>query len=243
MTTVVSDRAYKYQDAVARAVLILNSTGIMDWNGHVSLRDETEPGTMWINSRNASRSAIKRSDVLPYDLHADRPLGGDDEPPSEYHIHREIYLKRPEVNGIVHAHPPFILTLSIDGHALLPVSASVGSFLPERGAPEFDAAVLINTAERGKAMTAALGDAPMVVLRQHGAVTVGRSMKEAAVRMLCAENTAVLQHQALQVGTPKYLKGEELAVLSREYWVVAIDKFWKYNEEKARRAGAFDELD
>lgn len=234
---------YDYRDAVARAVRILNAAGVMDWNGHVSVRDDDAPRTIWINSRNAGRSTIRRSDVLHFDLASEKSLAGEDEPPSEYHIHREIYLARPEVQGVVHAHPTFVLTLSIDGHPLRPVTASVGTFLPEAGAPEFDTPVLINTAERGKAMTAALGDAPMVVLRQHGAVTVGRSMKEAVVRMLCAENTAMLQYRALQIGTPRYLQGEELRRLSREYWVVAVDKFWNYNEETARRTGALDGLD
>jgi 3-hydroxy-2-methylpyridine-4,5-dicarboxylate 4-decarboxylase len=243
MTTPALSNAETYQDAIARAVRICNMADVMDWNGHVSMRDPNSPTIMWINSRNASRSTIRKRDIVPFDLESGKPVGNVDEPPSEFHIHREIYRVRPEINGVVHAHPTYILTLSIDGHALLPVTASVGSFLPEAGAPEFDAACLINTEERGRALAQALGTAPMVVLRQHGAATVGRSMKEAVVRMLCAERTAMLQYQALQVGTPKYLRGEELRKLETEYWVVAVDKFWNYNEETARRAGALDDLD
>jgi ribulose-5-phosphate 4-epimerase/fuculose-1-phosphate aldolase len=243
VSATLTQNADMCRDAIARAVRICNMADVMDWNGHVSMRDPDAPSTMWINSRNASRSTIRKRDIVPFDLDKGLPIGDVDEPPSEYHIHREIYRVRPDVGGIVHSHPNYILTLSIAGHPLLPVTASVGSFLPEAGAPEFDAASLINTEARGRALAAALGDAPMVVLRQHGAVTVGRTMKEAVVRMLCAEQTAMFQYQALQVGTPKYLRGEELRNLQREYWVVAVDKFWNYNEETARRAGALDELD
>jgi ribulose-5-phosphate 4-epimerase/fuculose-1-phosphate aldolase len=241
--TAVHPTPLAYQQLIARAVRMCNAAGVMDWNGHVSVRDEGAPNTMWINSRSSSRSTIRTADIVPFDLVSGERIGDVDEPPSEYHIHRETYRVRPDVRSIVHAHPTYILALSVDGHALRPVTASVGTFLPEAGAPVFDSPVLINTEERGRGMAKALGDAPVVVLRQHGAVTVGGSVQEAVVRMLCAENSAQLQHLALQAGEPKYLHGEELKLLAGEYWVVAVKKFWHYTEETARRAGAFEDLD
>lgn len=232
-----------YPALIARAVRMLNSTGVMDFNGHVSVRDEAAPMTMWINSRSASRSTLTVADIVPFDIESGQRIGDVDEPPSEYHIHREIYNVRPDVHSIVHAHPTHILALSVNGIPLMPATASVGSFLPESGAPTFDSPVLINTVERGRAMAKALGDAPAIVLRQHGAVTVGSTVPEAVVRMMCAENNAQLQALALQSGTPKYLHGEELVLLKGEYWVNAIEKYWHYNEETARRRGAFDQLD
>jgi ribulose-5-phosphate 4-epimerase/fuculose-1-phosphate aldolase len=152
MTAIVLPNAQACQDAIARAVRICNMADVMDWNGHVSMRDPDAPSTIWINSRNASRSTIRKRDIVPFDLDAGCPIGDVDEPPSEYHIHREIYRVRPDVAGIVHSHPNYIVTL---GHALLPVTGN----------------------------------------------------------------------------------------LQREYWVVAVDKFWNNNEETALRAGALDELD
>jgi ribulose-5-phosphate 4-epimerase/fuculose-1-phosphate aldolase len=241
MTSTLDPTAQTYRDLVARAVRICNAAGVMDFNGHVSVRDARSPSTMWINSRAASRSTLQRSDIVPFDLDSGTPIGDVDEPPSEYHIHREIYKLRPDVGAIVHSHPPFVLTLSIAGTRIMP-STSVGSFLPESGAPIFDSPVLINTVERGRAMAAALGEAPAIVLRQYGSVTVGATVQEAVVRMICLENNAMLQYQALQVGRPHYLRGEELAVLKRENWGNAVEKFWHYHEETARRAGALEGL-
>jgi len=231
----------KHRELIARAVRICNAAGVMDFNGHVSVRDERSPLTMWINSRAASRSTLSLVDIVPFDIESGTRIGDVDEPPSEYHIHREIYKLRPDVGAIVHSHPTFVLTLSIDGQTIMP-STSVGSFLPESGAPTFKTPVLINTVERGRALAKTLGDAPAVVLPQHGAVTVGTTVEEAVVRMICLENNAMLQYQALQVGKPKYLRGKTLAILKRENWSNAVEKFWHYHEETARRAGALDGL-
>lgn len=230
-----------YRQLIARAVRLCNAAGVMDFNGHVSVRDPDTPATMWINSRAASRSTLTAADVVPFDIVKGTRIGNVEEPPSEYHIHREIYKVRPDVGAIVHSHPSHVLTLSIRGETIMP-STSVGSFLPELGAPTFDTPVLINTVERGVALAKKLGDAPAVVMRQHGCVTVGRSVEEAVVRMICLENNAQLQYQALQLGTPRYLRGEELAVLKNENWGNAVEKFWHYHEETALRSGALEGL-
>ena len=218
----------------------LQRIGVMDMNGHVSERDPDQPSIMWINSRKASRSTITMNDVVPFDIEAGKRIGEGDEPPSEYHIHTEIYRRRPDVFSIVHSHPEHILTLSAAGHRLRQVSA-ICPFLPAEGAPLFDSAVLINTKERGTAVATVLGDAGAVVLRQHGTVVVGGSLEEAVVRMICAEDNARLQFRTLQIGEPRYIAGEELAVLKKENLAPIIyRKFWHYHEESARTAGALD---
>lgn len=239
MALTIDPKAGAQRELIARAVRICNHANVMDFNGHVSVRDERSPGVMWINSRAASRSTLGVADIVPFDIVAGTRIGDVDEPPSEYHIHREIYRARPDAGAIVHSHPTHVLTLSINGLTIMPAT-SVGSFLPETGAPTFDTPVLINTLERGRALAKALGDAPAVVLRQHGAVTVGATVEEAVVRMICLENNALLQYQALQCGTPRYLRGEELAGLKRENWGNAYEKFWHYHEETAQRAGALE---
>jgi ribulose-5-phosphate 4-epimerase/fuculose-1-phosphate aldolase len=238
MTTLVQTRGAECQALIARAVRLCNAAGVMDFNGHVSVRDPDEPTTFWINSRAASRSTLTERDIVPFDITTATRIGDVAEPPSEYHIHREIYLVRPDVGAIVHSHPEYVNVLSINGEALRPAS-SIGSFLPEAGAPTFDSPVLINTQPRGKALAAALGAAPAVVLRQHGTVTVGRTVPEAVVHMICAEENARLQYRALQNGVPKYLVGEELANLARENWTNAYEKYWHYYDETARRNGTY----
>lgn len=241
MTTTLSPSSTQYAAQIAKAIRVCNHADIMDFNGHVSVR---EPGTniMWINNRHASRSTLTEADIVPFDIVAGKRIGEGIEPPSEWYIHAEIYKRRPDVGGIVHSHPEHMLVLSGAGITLRPVT-SVGTFMPETGAAFFDAAVLINTQQRGEALAKAIGEAPIVVLRQHGTVTVGKSPEEAVVRMLCAENNARIQMKILDCGQPHYIVGEELAVLARENWGDhATKKLFHYAEETARRAGALDGL-
>jgi ribulose-5-phosphate 4-epimerase/fuculose-1-phosphate aldolase len=238
MTTTLHPGPTRYAELVARAVRICVAAGVMDFNGHVSARDENDPNIMWINNRHASRSTLTAADIVPFDIAAGKRIGEGIEPPSEWYIHAEIYKRRPDVGGIVHSHPEYIRTLSAVGVRLRPVDA-IGAFLPEEGAPVFDSPVLINTPTRGEAVARALGDAPALMLRQHGAVVTGFSVENAVVRMICAEANAKMQYQALQIGEPRYLHGEELKTVASEGGGRhGTTKYWTYWEETARKMGA-----
>ena len=225
---------------VARAVRVCNYFEVMGSPGHCSLRDPDDANVLWINNRHAGRSILTAADVVPYDIRARRRIGEGVEPPSEHFIHRELYLRFPEVMGIVHSHPENILALSCAGHALKPLISS-GAFLPEGGAPVFDSPVLINTEVRSRGMADAMGDAPIVVMRQHGTVTVGRSLEEAVTRMVRAELNAKIELQTIALGKPLFLRGAEKAGLNAESGdgKHGIKKFWTYLEETAERNGAF----
>jgi HCOMODA/2-hydroxy-3-carboxy-muconic semialdehyde decarboxylase len=134
-----------------------------------------------------------------------------------------------------------VLALSAIGAVERP-STTVGTFIAEAGAPIFDSPVLINTVARGEALANALGSEPAAILRQHGAVTVGTSIQEAVVRMICLEDNARKQSGALRMGGVKYLAGGEYKTLAAENWLNATEKFWLFHEETAQHRGALAEL-
>jgi ribulose-5-phosphate 4-epimerase/fuculose-1-phosphate aldolase len=227
---------------IARAVRILSALDLMDMNGHVSARGGAAGETMWINSRRASRSTLRGADVVPVDLPSGIPSGDGDPPPSEFHIHREIMLRRPDVGAVVHSHPEFVVTLSVVGHKLQPVTG-IGSFLPE-DVPMFDDASLVNTRDRGAAVADALGEEPAIVLRGHGVVVVGSSVEEAVARCVCAETNARIQYQAALLGELHVLRGAELQAVRAETWTPLITtKHWHHHNETARRNGAFEGME
>ena len=240
---VESAPAGRYGDLIARAVRICTAANVMDMNGHVSVRDAADANVLWINSRKASRSTLTAADVVPVEIGSGRRIGTGDQPPSEFHIHTEIYKRRSDVHSVVHSHPENILALSIVGQPLRLVSC-VNPYLPEEGAPTFDSAVLINTQARGHALAEQLGEAGAIVLRQHGTVVVGDTVEQAVVRMITAELNAKLQAETLRMGTPRYLAGAELAVLVKENTSpIIIRKFWHFHEETARTNGALAGLE
>lgn len=225
---------------MARAVRICNDANVMGSAGHCSVRDDGDPNVMWINNRHSSRSTVRPDEIVPYDITAGKRIGEGVEPPSEHWIHREIYLRRPDVKGVVHSHPESILALSCAGHRLRPL-ISIAAFLPDEGAPLFDTPVLINTETRSRGMADAMGDATFVVLRQHGSVTYGSSLEQAVVRMVCAEKNAdAIAHAIPGGGKPNYFHGAERQLLDVEISTAhTVKKFWTYLEETAQRNGAF----
>jgi L-fuculose-phosphate aldolase len=197
---------------------------------------------MWINSRKASRSTLTVNDVVAVDIATGRQIGSGDPPPSEFHIHREIMRRRPDVGGIVHSHPEFVVALSVAGRKLAPVTG-LGSFLPE-DVPVFDDANLVNSEERGAAMAEQLGDAPAIVLRAHGIVVVGTNVEDALSKYVCAEENARMQYRASLLGEPHVLRGAELAFVRSDHWTPQVtQKHWNYHEKTAERAGALDGVD
>jgi L-fuculose-phosphate aldolase len=228
-----------YADLVARAIRILNANGVMHMSGHVAARDGADPNVMWINSRQASRSTLTTRDIVRIDLRTGDSIGGGDEPPSEFHIHRAIFNRRPEVGAIVHSHPLHVVALSVAGAPLLPVTID-GAFLGA-STPVFDDAGHISTVERGELVANAIGNSPALVLRGHGMVVVGRSVEEASTRITLAEDNAHTQFLALAIGPVQRLRDDELAAVERmKASDKAVRKAFHYQEETARRSGALD---
>jgi len=107
---------------------------------------------------------------------------------SEVKMHIEIYRGRPDVEAIVHAHPPWVLRLAREGRSPDP------AFLAEDGAG-FGMVVEVPYFEEGSSAlattaAAALENASACVLLDHGAVTVGATVGDALRRMLWLERAA-----------------------------------------------------
>src|SRR5579871_5490577 len=183
---------------------ILSNEGIVDGYGHVSVRHESNPGRFLL-ARSIAPALVQPEDIVEYDLDA-RPVNGTG--PSSYKerfIHSEIYRARPDVNSVVHDHSPSVLPFGISKVPMRPVyhmSAFVGEGIPvfeiRTVAPVSN--MLIEDPKRGKAVAAALGNKPGILLRGHGAVLVGESILVAVARAVYLDMNARLQQQAMQLG-------------------------------------------
>jgi L-fuculose-phosphate aldolase len=107
---------------------------------------------------------------------------------SEVRMHIEIYRRRPDVEAIVHAHPPWVLRLAREGKLPDP------TFFEEDGCwlgvvvdvPHFEE----GSAALATSAAAALESSSACVLLDHGAVTVGATIGDALRRMLALERAA-----------------------------------------------------
>src|SRR5262249_20930688 len=94
--------------------------------------------------------------------------------PNERPIHLEILRARPEVEAVVHAHPPAVVVADLAGVSFVPLFGAYNipaARLGADGIPVYRRGVLIRTAALAAEMLDAMGDRPVCVLRGHGVTT------------------------------------------------------------------------
>ena len=118
-------------------------------------------------------------------------VSGNGEPNSEFWIHARIYARRPDVGGIVHAHPHACVCLSQIGEPFRIVHNQGGAFVD--GVSSYDAIGLIRTRALGDALAEVLGDKKAVIMRAHGITTVADNLRTATVAACFVEEGARFQ--------------------------------------------------
>lgn len=189
-------------DELVTALRLLEANGIVDFNGHASVRVTT--GCL-VNSGRSVRSRLSKADIVAAD--ADGQVGEGDAPPMEIPIHTEIYRRRPDVGAVIHGHPVWSTMLSSTGTPYLPVYPQGALLGP---LPVFASPLSINTTERGRAVAEMLDEKSAVLLRAHGVVVVGPDLRTATVRALYLEENARRQCLAAPLGQPYSLSQTEI---------------------------------
>lgn len=213
------------------ALLMLERAGIIDFNGHFSCR---VPGTdlLLINSGKSVRSALTVADIVSIDLDG-KLVDGDAVPPMEFHIHAEIYRRRPDVNAVVHTHPLWSTLFSMAGLPVLPVIMQAAVLGPIR---LFEKTASINTRPLAEELAGVLGQDRVVMLKSHGSVVAAEGIVEAFVLAVYLEETAQRQHLAMQLGSPSVLSPEQITLINANLWKPnLLRKVWDYHHAKLHR--------
>jgi L-fuculose-phosphate aldolase len=156
--------------------------------GHVSgrlPREAKREGLLFARMRIAP-APLDPDEVMEIDFSC-RRIKGTQHISGETFIHTEIYKARPDIGGVVHAHPFHVVVLSATGRKLQSFNPSSISFLG--GVPVLGSQ-LIYSENDGREIAEKLGQGKAVILRNHGAVTAGRSVAEAVVTMYYLERAA-----------------------------------------------------
>lgn len=191
-------------------IRMLERSGIIDYNGHASIR--VGDNRMFINIGSCQRSQLTINDICTIDFDGNL-IEGNGKPPLEFHLHAGIYKARADVHAVVHAHPKWSTYLTMVGQSYLPVYAQGSLVYPM---PVLDSPNSINNPEMAKRLSDTLGDSSAATMKSHGAVTVGKDIIEAFVLINYLEENAHRQHMALQIGTPYSFTEEEVAICGKK---------------------------
>ncbi len=198
------------QVLLANACRVLAARGLAeDVLGHVSLR--TADGGLLVRGRGRDEAGLlftAAADVREVSL---ATLPGHADPdgwtvPNELPIHTEVLRARPDVDAVVHCHPPDVVLASIEEVPLRPL---VGAYnipaarLALAGVPVYSRSVLVRRPELGREVAARLGSSSVLVLRGHGVVTVGsgeHAVEQAVARALALDVLARVNLQSRRLG-------------------------------------------
>lgn len=227
-------------DDLVRASRILAREGILDADGHVSVRMPAAPGR-FVLSRSLAAEAVERADLVVH--------GPDGEPVDigapplflERYLHAAIYAARDDVGAICHGHTPSILPFSMSTTRLRSVihaARFLGTEVPVWDlAREFpgEGSPLVRSLDEGASLAERLGGHAVVLLRGHGCVVVGRDPQEVVARCLAMDRNARVQLVAERLGGYVPLHPGECEDLRTPQPPVSSDnRAWEY---LLRRAG------
>ena len=199
--------ALKYEVALGSRILSMTgiAAGVRASMGHVSLRDPREPNRFVVKGRGYAIDVLSRmrpEHMVTYDLDG-YLLDG---PPgvlqcNEVMIHAAVFKARPDINSVVHAHPPFDVMLTVLGIPIVPMVIE-GVRLVRDPLPVYPHTALITSEAQGREMAQCLGKASAVHLLGHGATTVGRTMEESVSAMIHLEHQAQMNYYACSIAGP-----------------------------------------
>jgi len=203
---------------LVRCIRMLERSGIMDYNGHASMR--LDDGRMLINIGNCQRSRLTPDDICTIDFDGN-VIEGNGKPPLEFHLHAGVYKARSDSGAVIHCHPNWSTVLSTAGVEYLPVYAQGSLVYP---LPVLDSPDSINNPVMAKRLTDTLGDGPAALMKAHGAMTTGKTIIDAFVLLNYLEENAQRQYMAAQIGTPYAFTADELALCREKLWSESLFK-------------------
>lgn len=199
----------QFIDDLVCANHILYDHGVLDAYGHVSARDPRNPERYWL-SRSMAPALVTAADLMEFDLASNAIDQQGRKIYLERFIHGEIYRARPDVMAVLHNHSPSLIPFCNTTVPLRPMMQTAG-FLGA-GAPVFElraiddgADMLIRTPTQAAALAAALRTHALVLIRGHGAVVAGNSVRQVVWRGLHAETNAKQQLEAARLGPIQFL--------------------------------------
>ena len=202
MSDMANDLAKR--QSIIDACLRMNQLGInQGTSGNISLRHEDG---MLITPTSTPYEAMQPEQIVFMKL--DGVFDAKQRPSSEWRFHRDILKARPEMNAVVHAHPPYATILAIMGLQIPPVHYMIACAGGDtiRCAPY----ATFGTQQLSQHAVTALEDRSACLLAHHGMIAIGLSLARAMWLAVEVETLARQYHGCLQIGTPPLLSKTEI---------------------------------
>lgn len=203
-------------------------------DGNISVK--MEDGTFWITPSGISKSFITPEKLIRVNEAMEKLEGAEGlVPSSEIKMHMRCYQEREDVGAVVHAHPPTatgyaVANKPLDEYSMIETVIAIGSIpVTPFGTP--------STYEVPEAITPYLAQHDVLLLQNHGALTVGCDLITAYYRMETLELFAKISLNAHLLGGAQEIprnKIDQLLELRENYYHVTgrHPGYKKYSKEE-----------
>jgi L-fuculose-phosphate aldolase len=177
-------------------------------DGNISVR--LDSGRLLMTPKSVCKGFMTPDMMCITDLEG-RKLQGDRDPSSETLMHIEVYRQRPDVQAVVHAHPPTATGFAVAG---IPLDRAVlAEVLTTLGSIPIAAYATPSTKELPEAVRKYIRAHDGMLLANHGALTVGADLFSASYKMETIEHFATISLVARMLGRENLLSREEVTRL------------------------------
>ncbi|OBT80302.1 hypothetical protein VF21_00726 [Pseudogymnoascus sp. 05NY08] len=182
--------------------------------GHISLRDPLNPEYFWINPLSTHFSRIRVSDLVLVNEQGEvQPEGAQAaiNGPA-FATHSEIHKARPDLNAACHAHSVYGKAFSCFGRPIEMIYQDALRFYNDLAVYPRYGGTVISTKE-GARIAKSLGNCRSIILQNHGMITCGATVDEAAFLFIALDRCCHAQLLANAASVPGW---ERIAIGKEE---------------------------
>ncbi len=198
------------------ALRIISHEGLSDAFAHLSAR--VDDGNKMLFMPRKSPALVKSKELFVVDCEKLVPQSA---------VHQAVYKAREDAAAVIHFHSPAVILLSVVGQTVQPMHNYSAIFY--EGVPVFEGTGQVESPERAGEIAQLLGPAKAIILRGHGAVVVGQSIREVCMLALFLEESARLQTEAMRLGTPMFMERDEAErIAKRTFKPTSVERAWDH---------------
>jgi ribulose-5-phosphate 4-epimerase/fuculose-1-phosphate aldolase len=213
--TVAEERLHRKQ-RLASAFRLFAKFGFSEGvAGHITARDPERLDHFWVNPFGMHFGLVRVSDLILVDERGMVVEGKHPVNEAAFAIHSRLHMARPDVIAAAHAHSLYGKTWSTLGRLLDPLTQDACAFYEDHSLYDDYTGVVYDSSE-GDRIAQALGHRKAVILQNHGILTVGSTVDEAAWFFITMDRSCQAQLMAEAAGKPRLIAAESARVAQKQ---------------------------
>ncbi len=201
--------------------------------GNISILDEN--GDIWVTPSAIDKGSLTEKDIIC--VKPDGSIIGPNKPSSEFPFHKAIYEVRTDINAIIHAHPPALVSFSIVRE--IPDTNIIPQARKICGPIGYASYAIPGSDDLGKKISKEFisGKNMAIIMENHGTVVAGKDLMDTYERFETLEFCARTIINAKAIGEPNYLTDDKIELFEEQipHYIARNNEVSYPSEERAIR--------